>query len=371
MMKLKPEIKKAGFTVESLGIEIVTGDDGKNRIRADALPAYCKLAGLPVTEYITPQIQAALKSPEGQKLYATAKAHWNDHRQGIEPQSAPVAAAREAVPETPTKVAAAKPAKAPEKPKLAEKKAIVPPKGNDDDDDAVPLVRRPVGVMLASAAMVAPQPPAPPANQPTVADVAPAPAQMTAIPTEPQAPLSLLPASLASTETQTSLDATIENRIVPALTVPPEVFAQPAPTAPVPATAAQGVPAANTQGEPPKVSTPEAAVPPIPYAPSLEPIQQEILATYRQIKAHRTGAGAEQIELALYGKVMDGHISRKDLYEVVSKMQHATMDPKMRETVAQLGADLSRLTTQSAQGTPDDVKGKAASKEGTAVIQRS
>lgn len=381
---LKPMIKESGFTAESLRIEIVAGEDGKNRIKSDMLPDFCRLAGIPVTNYMNPQIQALLGSKAGQKLYVPARNHWNDHRQGIEPQPAPVVAAREEPENLPEKkpvavaTAAAKLAKAPEKPKPAEKKAIVPPKGNDDDDDAAPLVRRPAGVMLASAAMVAPQPPAPPADQPSIADVATAPAALTAMPTEPQAPLSLLPASLASTEPQTSSAATPENSTAPTLTVPPEVFAQPAPIAPVPATAAQevatpdaSVPAANAQGEPSKASTPEAAPPPIPYAPSLEPIQQEILATYRQIKAHRTGAGAEQIELALYGKVMDGHISRKDLYEVVSKMQHATTDPKMRETVAQLGADLSKLTTQSAQGTPDDVKGKAASKEGTAVIQRS
>ncbi|MBX9726340.1 MAG: hypothetical protein K2X09_03650 [Rickettsiales bacterium] len=368
----------------------------KGVIYSPMMPLFKSWLDLPRTNYMTEKFQKAL---DDKAVKVGIAANWAEHIK----RQAQAAAAKDDEPEAAPQGASVKrEAPEPEKPKPAKVAAVTPPPAKikpivaakDDDgkgDNKLPVART-KSVMLASAASGPPRPTETPPVQPTIAAAEATPAPVPAMPTLLQAPSSLLPAAVTQAEPQiTSSSApvpvtqaepqavpavTSANPTVPKLTVPPAVFVESAPAAPVPPRAAQGVvapdalvPAANAQGEPPKAVTTKVALPPESYGPSLEPIQQELTAINKLIKAHRDGAGAEKAEIFLYGKVENGHLSSKELVELANKMQNATTDPKMRETVTQLGKDLGQLTTQSAKGSARDVQGKAP--KDAAVIQRS
>ena len=372
------------FIQKLLAAKVSMTDEQENSIRvkngiitSPMMGMFKSWVGLPPTNFMTDQFEKAL---ENEIVKAGIAANWRE----LQKRKAQAAAAKDDEPEAAPKGAQVKrEAPEPEKPKPATPVAAVKPppakiktivaaKDDDNDDDATPVTRT-KSVTLASAALVPPRPTETPPVQPALTDAAAAPATVPATQAEPQAPSPLLPVPA----TQAVPAATPEASTAPILAVPREVLSAPAPSAPATATAAQGVVtpnasvvAANADAVPPKASTPKVAAPPETYGPSLKPIQDELIAINKLIKAHRAGAGAEKAEMFLYGKVENGHLSSKDLVELANKMQNATTDPKMRETVAQLGKDLGQMTPRNAKGSASDVAGKLALKD-TVVTQRS
>lgn len=346
--------------------------------------------GLPRTNYMTDQFEKALKSPLIQQGIANNWRELQNAKQRVankgnddEPDEPPapakpkvLAKAKEEPEAKPqVKVAEAKPKPTPKK---------VTPAAMDDRDDT-PSARSKV-VTLASTAAVLP------------AGVVKLPAVVPAVDAAESAIDTSVPAVVVTVPTPaTTLTAAALNETA-ALPSSPPLVAEGAPLAvqaaqPTPPTARVEA-SVESQVLPPRIEVDPAALseiltplpapvltastvtdapapPPTVFGASLEPIQHELSAVFAQIKGQRHGDGAKQVEKFLYGEAKDGYLNSKELYALVSKMQHATTDANMRETVKQLGVDLSALTTQSAKGSPADVPAKlVAPSEVVSAAQR-